>query len=353
MTPDLLRHDGWDEIVLSLAGRAGEAADDTLLRAVSALHREGADVVRAAGFVRVCPGGTPLLRPRGVPVTYVEGAPCGGGDVSGVQVVGARGGSLTCYDTEQEATVVVVEDDHARWAFVSGVAPAALWAPAPVQALEAFERAEAALRLAGLDFRHVFRTWVFVDDILGWYDELNQARTSFYRERRVFEGLVPASTGIGAANPVGAAIALDLLAVAPKDDCVSVKRLASPLQCPALDYGSSFSRAVEITEPGLRRVLVSGTASIAADGTTAHVGDVCAQTDLTLDVVEAILRSSGMDWPDVTRAVAYFRRAEDSPVLEDRWSSRGGPDLPVIVTESVICRDELLFEIEVDAAQQA
>jgi enamine deaminase RidA (YjgF/YER057c/UK114 family) len=247
----------------------------------------------------------------------------------------------------------VIEDDHVRWAFVSGVTPAALWAAPTVQAIEAFERAEAALRLAGLDFRHVFRTWVFVDDILDWYDEFNRARTGFYRDRRVFDGLVPASTGIGAANPLGAALTLDLLAVAPKDDSVSVKRLASPLQCPALDYGSSFSRAVEITEPGLRRVLVSGTAGIAPDGTTAHVADVGAQTDLTLDVVEAILRSRGMDWPDVTRAVAYFRRGEDAPVLDERWASRGGPDLPVIVTESVICRDELLFEIEVDAARKA
>ena len=55
--------------------------------------------------------------------------------------------------------------------------------------------------------------------------------------------------------------------------------LPSPLQCPALEYGSSFSRAAELRTPGWRRVVVSGTASILPGShEVAHVGDVDAQT---------------------------------------------------------------------------
>jgi len=284
-------------------------------------------------------------------VTFVEGAPCGEGLVAGVHAVGARGASVAYYEAEHGAMAAVVEDGHGRWAYVTNVTPTALWAPPDMQAREAFERAEAVLKLAGMTFRNVYRTWLYLDDLLGWYGDFNRVRTAFYGERGVFEGTVPASTGIGAANPGGAALTLDLLAVAPLDDHVRIRTAASPLQCSAEDYGSAFSRAVEIAEPGLRRLLVSGTASIGRDGATLHVGDVEAQIEWTLDVVEAILRTGAMDWPDVNRAVAYFRRAEDAEALGDHARRRACPDLPVIVTQSIVCRDDLLFEIEVDAAK--
>ena len=63
----------------------------------------------------------------------------------------------------------------------------------------------------------------------------------------------------------------------------------SPLQCPALDYGSSFSRAVELVAGDHRRLFVSGTASISPEGHTLHVGDVDAQVARTMEVVEAML----------------------------------------------------------------
>ncbi len=347
----ILPHDGWEEIVLALPCAPGESASEALLRAVSVLHREDADLLRAVVFGRVTPHGQTVVGPRGIPATFIEGAPCSEGLVAGVQVVGARGVEVACYEGEYGAMATVVEDRHARWAYVSNVAPSSLWAPPGMQAREAFERAEATLRLAGMGFEHVYRTWLFVEDILGWYGDLNRVRTAFYSERGVFRGVVPASTGVGASNPVGAALTMDALAVSPLDGRIQIRPVESPLQCSAQNYGSSFSRALEIVEPGLRRLVVSGTASIGRDGSTLCVGDVAAQTDWTLDVVEAILRSRAMDWSDVTRAVAYFRNPSDWCVLPDRWVRRGAPDLPVITAASVICRDDLLFEIELDAAR--
>ena len=350
MSLKILQRNGWEELVLTLRPEADETPEGILMRAISLLHRENAELLRAVVFGRVAHNAEPPRRPRGVPVTFVEGAPCNADAVAGAQVTGARGGRLTFYEAGNGGMVSVVEDGHARWAWITGIEPTQLWAPPHIQAREAFERAEAALRLAAMDFRHVYRTWLFLDNILGWYGELNRVRTEFYRERGVLQGLVPASTGIGASNPSHSALVLDLLAVAPSDDSVSVVALPSPLQCPALDYGSSFSRAVEVREPGLRRIFVSGTASIGADGRTRHVDDILAQTEYTIEVVEAILNSRGMDWGHANRGLVYVRDAGDAAEVASCLARRGVPSELIVTTQSIVCRQDLLFEIEVDAA---
>lgn len=356
-----IHHADWEEIQVTARSddRDPETALEALMRAVSALHRAGADLLHANVFGAVAPDGSPLIRPRGIPVTFVEGMPCRCTEasdtaadrlVTGVQATGARGAAVTAYDTDDGVSVMVVEDENARWAYVTGVHPSNLWATQHDQARDAFDRADAALNLAGMSFQHVIRTWVFVQDILDWYDDLNRARTAFYREHGVFNGIVPASTGVGALNPLGAAVALNLIALVPKTDLVRVECISSPLQCSAEDYGSSFSRALEVTEPGVRRLIVSGTASIASNGETLHVGDLDAQIARTMEVVEAILESRGMGWQDVTRAVAYFKYCLDAPAFEAYRIRTGLPAFPLLVTECTICRADLLYEIEVDAA---
>ncbi len=371
----VIRHADWEEIQVTAPSdpRRAESAHETLMRAVSALHRSGADVLHANVFGAVAPGGSPLSGPRGIPVSFVEGLPCvsvsgdghsDGGSaytepdtdtamsqlVTGVQAVGARGAAVTAYDTDDGVSVMVVEAREARWAYITGVHPTRLWATQHDQARDAFDRANAALDIVGMSFGQVIRTWVFVEDILAWYGDLNRARTAFFREHGVFDGIVPASTGVGALNPLGAAVAINLMAVAPRSRRIKIESVPSPMQCSAEDYGSSFSRALEVTEPGLRRLIVSGTASIAPGGETEHVGDVSGQIALTMDVVEAILESRGMGWNDVTRAVAYFRDRDDAPAFDAYRARTGLPELPLLITECTICRDDLLYEIEVDAA---
>jgi len=243
----------------------------------------------------------------------------------------------------------IIEDDDARYVIVVGLHPADLRAPRAVQARSLFERFDAALRGAGMDFYNIVRTWLYCDRILEWYDELNCVRNRFFSERGVYDRLVPASTGVGTANPTGAAIVGEALAMQPKRPSIVAQSLPSPLQCPAPVYGSAFSRAVEVRMPAYRRLYVAGTASIHPDGRTAHVGDVEAQVDLTMRVVWGILESAGYDWSDINRATAYFKRPGDTGAW-NRWVTRNGVgDLPVVVVRADICRDDLLFEIEVDA----
>jgi enamine deaminase RidA (YjgF/YER057c/UK114 family) len=148
-------------------------------------------------------------------------------------------------------------------------------------------------------------------------------------------------------------VVADLLAMQPKRPEVRCFAVPSPLQCPALEYGSSFSRAVEVAIPGQRRLYISGTASIHPDGRTAHVGDAEAQVALTMEVVAAILQSRGMDWTDTVRGIGYFKHMADAPLLDAWCAVRGLAGWPVIAAKNDICRDDLLFELELDAIRLA
>ena len=134
-----------------------------------------------------------------------------------------------------------------------------------------------------------------------------------------------------------------------KDGQAKAYPVASPLQCPALDYGSSFSRAVELNMSCHRRLFVSGTASIAPEGHTIHIGDVDAQIARTMEVVDAILCSREMDWKDVIRGIVYMRNSQDMKRYSLYCRAHCLPQMPVVTSNSTVCRDDLLFEIEVDA----
>jgi len=247
---------------------------------------------------------------------------------------------------------VCYEDEHAEYCLLTGVLPRDLGASRVDQTTSVFEGIEDALTDAGMTFANVARTWLYMDKILEWYDPFNRARDAFFASRNVYDGLVPASTGIGSANLCGSAITACAIAVKPKDPLVTVQAVESPLQCSALSYRSSFSRAVEIGSPDCRTLMVSGTASIEPGGKTAFVDDVERQIQLTMEVVEAILVSRGMGWQDATRAVMYLKKAEYLKPWQAWLRARGLESMPLVNVEADVCRDDLLVELEVDTVKK-
>ena len=241
-------------------------------------------------------------------------------------------------------------DADAAYCHLTGILPADTKGSRAAQTEDCLQQLEQALAGAGMEFRDVVRTWFFLDDLLDWYGDFNRVRNAFFAARGIFDGLIPASTGIGARNHAGAAIAANVLAMRPKHAGVRIEAVPSPLQCPAPDYRSAFSRAVEIAFPSHRQLLISGTASIAADGTSLHAGDMARQIDRTLDVVEAILHSRRMDWGDVTRGILYTCADGEPSLFAETCRRRRIPRLPLMTANDVaICRPELIFEIELDA----
>lgn len=237
------------------------------------------------------------------------------------------------------------QDRNAQYFLLNALANPAL--RASDAATFVFDSMQACLRSAGTDFSKCVRTWLFARDILSWYGQLNAARDSFLRKHDVFSKLVPASTGVGVSNPFGSALTAELLAVHPINGQVQIRKIASPLQCEALDYRSSFSRAVQIQSADYRRMFVSGTASISPDGKTAHLGNCTKQIALTMEVVERLIQNGGMGWADSVQAIAYFKNSADFGLF-DTYCRSTGLQLPHIKIEADICRDDLLFELEIN-----
>ena len=282
------------------------------------------------------------------PVMWVEGSDCVRGGLAGVQVVAVSKRDIQTVRVGERVVACVFEDGEARHCLLGGLGARAAGA-APEQARQTMEELETVLQQAGFAFGDLIRTWFYLDDLLSWYGEFNHVRTTFYGQRPFRIGSLPASTGIAARNPFGTALAVGAWAIQPLKPTCTVREIASPLQCPAPAYGSSFSRAMEIAMPFGRRLAISGTASIEPGGATLWLGDIQRQIGLTMEVVEAILKSRGMGFAHTTRAIAYFKEAAFAAAFAD-WNVRSGGKFPTcLAVHNTICRDDLLFEIELDA----
>jgi enamine deaminase RidA (YjgF/YER057c/UK114 family) len=282
------------------------------------------------------------------PVTWIHGDGPSGQAFSGAQATAVTGDVQTI-QLGGDTVGSVYEDEYARYCRLGNLHARDVTLSRERQTAETFEQMQLALAEANMSFSNVVRTWLYMDRILDWYDEFNTVRTEIFEKLGVFEGLVPASTGIGVANSSKAAMVADVLAIEPKTDAVSIEMVDSPLQGAAWEYGSSFSRGVEVAIPDCRRLYISGTASITPDGATAYVGDVGRQIALTMEVVEAILKGRDMGWSDTSRAIAYFKDIKNAPLYHDYCKQHDLPRFPVSLAHADVCRDDLLFELELDA----
>lgn len=237
--------------------------------------------------------------------------------------------------------------DGRAMAGICGLLPPAGLAP-EAAAHAVLSEAAALLTGAGLGWNDVFRTWYYNDRILDWYGGFNRVRRDFFASVGVDRALPPASTGIGLANSAGRPLVFAALACEVKADGGPVP---SPLQAEPAAYGSWFSRAQETLWDGRRTLWVSGTAAIDRAGRTVAPGDFDSQTVETCRVVEALLTSRGMAWKDVARATAYVRRGPDTR----RWWALEAeglvPRLPLVMVLATVCRDDLMFEIELEAVR--
>jgi enamine deaminase RidA (YjgF/YER057c/UK114 family) len=347
-------------IHLTVTPQPGEAPASMVRRMAAVLNECEATVVQQIvfGSVRAHKQTMAALRQAlddpDLPVTWVEGATCGGHPISGMQVHALSGTEVQSVGQNDAARGRVWNDAVSTHLVLGALGPTHITAGRPEQARETFENLQAGLTEIAMTMKDVARTWFFLDDIVSWYGDFNGVRNDFFARSELRPGGVPASTGVSGRNPARGALTGAAWAVRAHDPSAKIVEIVpSPCQCPAPAYGSAFSRAVELKLPGYRQILVSGTASIEPGGRTAHVGDVRAQIGLSMQVVEAILASRGMALADVSRATAYFKSPADTPVF-DEWLARHElRAMPMVRACCDICRDDLLFEIELDAIKSA
>jgi len=357
MSPGLqvitLNRQSCQEHFITSVPQSNDSVEAFFQRAAEAVRQRNAQIVSQDVFGISDENGTGMqmlqhaLGGNEAPVTWLEN----GHDTNlyGVHLWAISGTPVRALELERRTVGAVFEDRYAQYCRLGGLLPKYPSRSRSEQAAEIFEQMDIVLRANGMEFSHVLRTWFYNDNILDWYSDFNDVRDGFFHKKRIYDGLVPASTGVGGRNPARTALASGLLAVKAKCDDVRAFAVSSPLQYSAMEYGSSFSRAVELDLPDHRRLYISGTASIDPDGKTVHIGDPEGQVALTMEVTYAILESRGMDWTDITRALAYFKCAEHAAILDKYRTQNNIPRFPVVLVENDICRDELLFEIEVDA----
>jgi enamine deaminase RidA (YjgF/YER057c/UK114 family) len=217
------------------------------------------------------------------------------------------------------------------------------------QTLGLLESMQSILQTNGFDMTDIVRTWFYNDDILSWYAEFNRVRTGFYKQTGLYDHRIPASTGVGIFHPENKACIAHVLAIKPTTEAVSIETVESPLQCSATRYGSSFSRAAIVKYAGASRLYVSGTASINNEGKTIYLDDLQGQIKQTYKVVEEILTSCQMSYANIVSGVIYFARHRDIAIFNQMIEQQQIPVFPAVFSENVVCRGDLLFEIEVEA----
>lgn len=204
--------------------------------------------------------------------------------------------------------------------------------------------------IAGTPFtmKHLVRTWFYMDDILAWYDDFNPGRTRYFDERGITGEHIPASTGIGSFNRMDRKLLMGAMFVKDGNSRSSFELLPSPLQCKAGDYSSMFSRAVRVREGLLKTIIISGTASIDISGQTLFTGDAKAQVEMTMEVIEKIAEAAGSDMRNILRGIAYLPSPDVREMFLTCCKRKNIDTAAIMIIPGIVCRDNLLFELELD-----
>jgi len=225
----------------------------------------------------------------------------------------------------------------------------------PSQVRLMFDRADWILRRYGSSYKDVARTWLYLSGIMDWYPDFNKARSEKYGEFGIMPGpgdtrlLLPASTGIGADAPSGAAASMDLLALVDDHSQPRVKKLSNRGQLDAFRYGAAFSRGAVITEDDVTLIQVSGTAAIDEHGVSLFPGDIRSQINCTFEKIETLLNQEGADLRNIAAATVFVKRPEYASIFREMAKDRGLEIFPAVCVVADVCREELLFEIDAEA----
>ncbi len=353
---------------------ADRAAELCYSRIAEILHADGLEIVQERIFASleaeeaVTAARRNVLASHGIradgPMSYLQGHPLWGVGFAGAIVHAVRTGP------EGEGVRPVVSDgvacgrtwreDGATFTILQNIQGLSREAGADnsraSQCRRMIDQADRILREHGLAYRHTVRTWFYLSDILEWYGEFNRVRNESYGRFGLLPQpgerprLLPASTGIRADRPGGAACSLDLLALGGADPGrPTVEFLRNPRQQEAFCYGSAFSRSAVIRGERDTLIQVSGTAAIDENGRSLYPGDVRSQIRCTFDKVVWLLDQARASLKDICAATVFLKNRDDAAALRETLTDLGLERFPAVYVVADVCREELLFEVDAEA----
>jgi len=195
---------------------------------------------------------------------------------------------------------------------------------------------------------NLVRTWIFVRDVDNHYAGMVEARKEFFHSQGLCgDSRFVASTGIeGRGDVTGSLVTMDSLSLGNIDEEQISKINAPDHLPPTMLYGVTFERGLKVRFGGRSHLMISGTASIDADGKVAHEGDIEKQALRTIDNVEALLRGQGANLSDMAYVLCYMRNHKDFDCVQEILESRLSKNIPIIAVEAAVCRPAWLFEME-------
>ena len=343
----------YKEIHIQLVPSAGQSPVNFAERVKDAVKDTDLRIVRATFFGDLLAKNDTIQQLENVlgginfPYSWIEGENCTKSFINGAYFFGLTGIEVKRLYHDNIIVGSYFHNSEAEFCFLGGLCPENTRSPFQ-QTQDILESAENILETVGMDFKNTVRTWFYLDDILEWYTDFNAARTEFFTRHDLFNNRVPASTGIGGRNTNGSKICLELTAIKPIKKDFLIDSVNSPMQCSALKYGSSFSRAIIFGDNEHLNMTISGTASIDTEGNTRYINDIEKQIELTFKVVKEILESRNFTFSDITRAYAYFKEKSHVNGFSEFISKNITEKIPFICTRNEICRDDLLFEVDID-----
>lgn len=290
-----------------------------------------------------------------IPFTFIKGAPCAGGIIAGMQIIGAiqkdKNIKVQTIFFNGKSIGRTFETVNFKKIFLSGVSG--------LQKEKSLTRSEQAehiffkisniLSNQGYKIEHLIRTWIYMSKILDWYLEFNMVRTKCFHELGLVgkdKNYLPASTGIQGKRENKEEIFMDALALIPKTVNCIVSVMKNTCQSEAREYGSLFSRGISVKIDNSETLYVSGTASINNKGETVYFNDSKGQIAQTFKSVESLLKTKKSSLNNIVMATAYCKNKKVYTDFKKFIKDSELKNIPFTPVYADICRDNLLFEID-------
>ena len=221
-------------------------------------------------------------------------------------------------------------------------------APTAVQTREIFRELTAALsRQSATLADNCVRTWIYVKDVVVFYQEMVASRLELFEEHGLNRHThYIASTGIeGACEHRYDTVLMDGYSVIGLSEAQVAYLNDLSRLCYTKDYNVTFERGVRIAYADRAHQFISGTASIDASGRVVHVGDVGRQLERALGNVDALLHAGDASLDDLTHLIVYLRDPADY-LFAQAYLAERFPDLPTLMLRGAVCRPQWLIEVE-------